>query len=77
MRIEINEYIVADDEICGGSLTFKGTRVMVWQVIELLGAGVPIEEILKDYFPQITKEAIFSSLNYASRTIENEKFISF
>ena len=77
MRIEINEYIVADDEVCGGDLTFKGTRVMIWQVIELLGAGVTIEEILKDYFPHITKEAILSSLTYASRTIENERFVAF
>ena len=77
MRIEINEHIVADDEVCGGDLTFKGTRVLVWQVIELLGAGVTIEEILRDYFPQITKEAILSGLTYASGTIENEKIIAF
>ncbi|HDK42640.1 MAG TPA: DUF433 domain-containing protein, partial [Candidatus Pacearchaeota archaeon] len=42
MRIEINKYIVTDSEICGGTPTFKGTRVMVWQVLELLGAGVTI-----------------------------------
>lgn len=65
MRIEIDEYIVADDEICGGTPTFKGTRIMAWQIIELLGAGVSIDEIPKRYFPQLTKEAIFSALNYA------------
>lgn len=77
MRIEINEHIVADDEICGGDLTIKGTRVLVWQIIELLGAGVTIEEILRDYFPQITKEAIFASLKLASKNIENEKYVAF
>ncbi len=77
MRIEINEYIVADDEICGGTPTFKGTRVMVWQIIELLGTGLTIEEILRRYFPQLSKEAIFSALNYASKTIEDEKYVSF
>jgi uncharacterized protein (DUF433 family) len=75
MRIEINEYIVANNEICGGTPTFKGTRIMVWQVMELLGAGVSIENILQDYFPQITKPAILSVLTYASKLIGEEKHV--
>ena len=77
MRTEINEYIVADEEICGGTATIKGTRVMVWQIIELLGAGITIDEILIRYFPQITKEAIFSALKYASGIIEGESYVAF
>ena len=77
MRIEINEYIVSDSEICGGSLTFKGTRILVGQVMELLGAGVTIEEILENYFPELNKKIILSSLNYASKSIESEKYVSF
>ncbi len=77
MRTDINKYIVADDEICGGTPTFKGTRVMVWQIIELLGTGVTIDEIITRYFPQITKEAIFSALTYASGIIEGESYVAF
>ena len=77
MRIDINEHIVAEGEICGGTPTFKGTRIMVWQIIELLRAGVTIDEILRDYFPQLTREAILSALNYASKAIENEEYIAF
>ena len=58
MKVEINDYIIADSEVCGGKLVFKETRVMVWQVLELLGAGVSINEIRQDYFPQLSKEAI-------------------
>ena len=43
----MNDYIVSDSEICEGSLTFKGTRILIGQVIELLGAGVTIEEIIE------------------------------
>ena len=75
MRVEINEFIVADTEICGGTPTVKGTRVMVWQVLELLGAGVSIEEIIKDYFPQLTKPIIFSVMTYASKLIGEEKHV--
>ena len=77
MITEINEDIVADSEICGGAPTFKGTRIMVWQVMELLGAGVSIDTILRDYFPQLSKEAIFSALKYASGIIEEEEYVSF
>ena len=77
MRIDINEYIVIDSEICHGKPTFKGTRVMVWEVIDLLGAGITAEEILRDYFPQLTKEAILAALSYVSMIIEDEKYVAF
>ncbi len=73
MRININEYIVSDSEICNGVPTFKGTRIMVWQVMDLLGAEVNIDDILKNYFPQITKPAIFSVMTYASKLIGEER----
>ena len=66
MRIEINKYIVADSEICGGTPTFKGTRIMVWQVLEMLEAGMPIEEILTDFQTPLTREHIKAALHYAS-----------
>ena len=65
MRIEINKFIVADSEICGGTPTFKGTRVMVWQVLEMLHGGMSIDEILNDH-PTITKEHILAALQYAA-----------
>ena len=65
MRIEINEYIVADSEICHGKPTFKGTRVMVWQVLEMLKAEAPAEEIF-EAFPSLTNEHIKAALQYAA-----------
>ena len=66
MRIEISDYIVADSEICGGTPTFKGTRIMVWQVLEMLEGGMPIEEILTDFQTPLTREHIKAALHYAS-----------
>ena len=66
MRIEINPYIVADSEICHGKPTFKGTRIMVWQVLEMLEAGMPIEEIINSFITPLTKEHIKAALHYAS-----------
>ena len=50
---------------------------MVWQVLELLGEGISIDEIRQDYFPQLSKEAILSILNYASKLVEEEKYVLF
>ena len=38
-RVELGNYIVADSEICGGKPTFKGTRIMVWQVLDDVADG--------------------------------------
>jgi len=77
MRIKINDYIVVDNNVCHGQLTFKGTRIMIWQVLELLAEGITIDEILKDYFPELNKEAIFAALSYASKITERENYVAF
>lgn len=77
MRTEINNYIIIDNDICEGAPVFKGTRIMVWQILELLGEGISIDEIIKDYFPQITKPAILSVLLYASKVIGEERYVLF
>ncbi len=38
-RIELGKYIVEDPEICHGKPTFKGTRIMVWQVLDDVADG--------------------------------------
>jgi uncharacterized protein (DUF433 family) len=38
-RVELGQYIVADPEICHGKPTFKGTRIMVWQVLADVADG--------------------------------------
>ena len=61
----VNKYIVADPKICHGKLTFKDTRIMVWQVLEMLASGENQKEIIKA-FPSLTREHIKSALEYAS-----------
>src|SRR3989442_15828485 len=38
-RKEYGEYIVSDPKICGGDLTFKGTRVLVKDVLYYVSQG--------------------------------------
>jgi uncharacterized protein (DUF433 family) len=38
-RVELGRYILADPEICHGQPTFKGTRIMLWQVLDDVADG--------------------------------------
>ncbi|MEK6872947.1 MAG: DUF433 domain-containing protein [Nanoarchaeota archaeon] len=76
MRVEINKYVVADTELCHGKPTFKGTRVMVWQVLEMLEAGMPIKEIL-EAFPSITEGHVKAALKYAADLMRGRDNVQF
>jgi len=64
MRLEIVRYIVVDDEVCHSKPVFKGTRILVSDVVELLGAGVSIEEIVRDYYPGLNEGMIREAFRY-------------
>lgn len=64
-KVVINRYIVADPAICHGKPTFKGTRIMVWQVLEMLKDGTETRELMKA-LPSLRPVHIKSALEYAS-----------
>ncbi len=72
-KIFVNKYIVADPTICHGKPTFAGTRIMVWQVLEMLAAGEAEENILKA-FPRLEKQHVKAALGYAS-SITRESYV--
>ena len=72
--IQINEQIVADSGICHGKPTFKGTRIMVWQVLDMLTAGESTDKILES-FPMLTKQHITAALDYASSLVRENYVI--
>ena len=37
--VELGRHIVADPLVCHGQPTFKGTRIMVWQVLDDVAEG--------------------------------------
>lgn len=64
--------ITIDPNICHGKPCIAGTRVMVWQVLDLLENGLGFDEIINDYFPNITKEDIQACIHYANTIVKNE-----
>lgn len=72
-KLTLNKYIVADPDICHGKPTFKGTRIMVWQVLELLSAGESESKILRA-FPGLKPDYIKAALEYAS-TLTSQNYV--
>ena len=54
-RVEINP------AICGGRPIISGTRITVQTILEFLGAGDSIEEILEAY-PTLTRADVLAAL---------------
>ncbi len=76
-RIELGRHIVADPEICGGQPTFKGTRIMVWIVLERLDDGLSWDEIVAEWSGKVPKEAIAEAIAIAGLVIKHEPFRGF
>jgi uncharacterized protein (DUF433 family) len=54
----IGRYIVADAAICQGQPTFRGTRILVADVLEQISAGMALESIALEWRERVSKEAI-------------------
>ena len=56
--------ITIDPEICHGKPCIRGMRWPVEVIIDMLGSGMTIEEILEDH-KELEREDILASLNFA------------
>ena len=71
------ERITVDPNVCHGQPCIKGTRIMVYLVLELLEAGVTAEKIIQDYYPQLTKQDVEACLHYATSLIRDTEYVPF
>lgn len=68
-RLELGEYIVADPLICHGKPTYKGTRIMVWQILEALGAGESVDRLVKAWGGRVSREAVLETIRLAGTNL--------
>ena len=59
------DHITVDPETCHGQACFKGTRILVTVVLDNIAAGIPHEDLLRDY-PGLTEDGIRAALAYAA-----------
>src|SRR2546425_13304122 len=72
----LGHHIVADPRICGGRPTFKGTRIMVWQVLSQIAEGMPWEQITWSWRGRVQHEAIAEALKLASGEFKSPHYVS-
>lgn len=68
-RTELGEFIVADPGICHGALTFKGTRLFVSDVLEMVAEGMDWEAIIRECHGRISREAIADAIRLAGKAL--------
>ncbi len=66
----LGRYIVAAPGICGGRPTFKGTRIRVEFVLDLIEAGKSIEDITESYrASDISAPAVREAIRLAKKAL--------
>ena len=68
---ELLNRITIDPNVCHGKPCIRGMRWPVEVVIDMLGSGMTTEQILEDH-PELTKEDIQASLNFARLTVSGK-----
>lgn len=58
--------IVSNPDVCHGNPVIRGTRIMVWLILEYLANGDSVDDVLAAY-PGLTKEDVSACLAYASK----------
>jgi len=70
--MELLERITIDPQICHGKPCIRRLRYPIETILELLSAGMSVEEILADY-EDLEKEDILAVLAYATKLIQVKK----
>jgi len=66
MNASLLSRITIEPGKCGGKPCIRGMRIRVSDILEMLGDGVSMEEVLAD-FPDLERDDILASLQFAAR----------
>lgn len=67
------ERITIDPEICHGKPCIRGMRWPVEALLDLIASEMTWDEILEDH-PELEREDIIASLNYAKLLVSGKSF---
>lgn len=63
--------ITINPSICHGKPCVRGMRWPVEVILDLLGSGMTMEQIIEDH-PELEREDIIASINYARLSVSGE-----
>ena len=70
-RMNLQDRIVRDTQVCGGEPVFKGTRVTLHTVLASLADGDTPAQILVD-FPSLKPEDVQAAIAFAAASAEED-----
>ena len=65
----LGRYIMADPDICHGEPTFRGTRILVADVLDQIANGMAWEAIIEEWRGKLTREAIAEAIRLAREVL--------
>ena len=73
MTQAIGRFIVVDASVCHGAPTFRGTRILVGDVLDQIANGMAWDAIIENWRGAISREAIAESVRLAREVMMNHK----
>ena len=70
MKLERLNRITVEEGKCGGRPCIRGYRIRVSDILELLGAGASIDEVLADH-SFLEREDVLAALDYAAHQADH------
>jgi len=67
----IERYVIADPAICHGQPTFRGTRILVADVMEQVSGGMAWETIVEEWRCSVSADAIAEAVRLASQAFRD------
>ena len=67
----MNQKITTDPNVLLGKPVVGGTRISVEHILERLGAGETVDELLEAH-PRLTREGIQAALSYAAGVLRSD-----
>ena len=67
----LNDVIIRDPDVLGGTPVFRGTRVPFQTLLDYLEGGQTLDEFLDD-FPTVTREAAVQALEHAKSLVVSQ-----
>jgi uncharacterized protein (DUF433 family) len=67
----IGRFVVADPAICHGQPTFRGTRILLADVLEQVASGVAWETIIEEWRGGVSSDAISEAVRLANQAFHD------
>jgi uncharacterized protein (DUF433 family) len=67
--------IIVDPEILVGKPIIRGTRISVELLLDRLGDGWSVEQIL-DAYPRLTRDDVLAAISFVTEVFREEQFIA-